>query len=346
MTWSSTGYVLAAARVGQWTAASFAVDGTVHAGCVIAGAQRIGVPLIVQVAAEEVDDAAGRDGRRWRIPVWAAQCVALAEAADVPVALHLVAPPSRGLMRQAVDAGFSSVAAPDRGGRRVPDLEATRRFAWWAHEEGLLAEVRFGRFGESRCGGGGGGGGGSGGGSFGWRAAVRFAAATEIDLLSVGAGRARAARARGHAAGVCASGLDFGGFGHGFGDGFDGGLGDDFEFGCGCCGGGGCCGFDAIAELRDVLPVPLGLHDAVGVPEDQLVKGLRQGVVKLEVARDFGDEYARAVRALSARERGGGGGRTGGESSEGVAVTAATVRLLAGWGEDRTDARNCASIDS
>lgn len=180
MTWSSTGYVIAAAKAARWTAVAFAISDLRRTRFAIGAAEAAGVPAIVEVTAEAAEPGGA-------IPYWVDEARVLAEAAHVPIALHLAAPPSRGLMRRAAQAGFSSVRNLARGGGVEPDIGVIRRAAFWAHENGLLVEVRFGRIGSSGadaarpgvrgC-----------GALAGPGLAARFVASTEIDLLSVGLG--------------------------------------------------------------------------------------------------------------------------------------------------------------
>jgi fructose-bisphosphate aldolase class II len=114
--------------------------------------------------------------------------------------------------------------------------------------------------------------------------AACFAASTEVDLLSFSAQPPR------YTAPAHAAGLDF----------------------------------DAIAQLCDALPVPLALHDIAGVPEDQLSKGIRLGIVKLEVVPGAGSPYAHAVRTLLRGER-----RGASVEPERAALTVAVAQLLA-----------------
>lgn len=179
MTLSSTGYVIAVARASQWVAGSFAISDLGHAAAAIAAAEHSEAPAIVQITAD-----AGTCGNSL-IPGWARDCRTLAEAASVPIALHLVASPTRGLMRQAARIGFTSTRPVGREGRTVRDPAAIRRAAWWAHESELLVEARLEHLtgpAEARSG------------TCGPRrirtvsaVASRFLVSTDVDLLSVSA---------------------------------------------------------------------------------------------------------------------------------------------------------------
>lgn len=241
MTWSSTGYLIAAARAARWTAAAFAAADLRRAGLAIAAAQAAGVPAIVEVAADAAGAAAA-------IPRWVDEARMCVEIASVPIALQLAAPPSRGLMRRAAQAGFSSVRSLHQTSCRGTELEAVRRAAFWAHENGLLVEARFERFGTP-----------------GADAVARFAASTEIDLLSVDVGGSGTRQAD------AGSGLD-------------------------------SVDPAVVARLCDTLPVPLALHGAAFPPGGLLAAAGCQGVVKIDVGARTQAQCALACLALARRE--------------------------------------------
>jgi fructose-bisphosphate aldolase class II len=56
--------------------------------------------------------------------------------------------------------------------------------------------------------------------------------------------------------------------------------------------------FALIARLRDVVPVPLVLHGSSGVPDDALAKGVREGIVKVNIGTALNLAYTGAVRAF------------------------------------------------
>lgn len=72
---------------------------------------------------------------------------ASAEAAGVPVGLHLDHVKSSELLRQAVDAGFGSVMYDAAQLPYAENLEATRSAAEWAHANGLWIEAELGEVG-------------------------------------------------------------------------------------------------------------------------------------------------------------------------------------------------------
>lgn len=132
--------VLGAARAGRAVAA-FNIITLEHAEAVVAAAEAAGLPVILQLSENAVKF---RGGRLLPITRAAAAC---AQAATVPVGLHLDHVKSTELLRQACDAGYSSVMYD---GARLPyaeNLEATRSAADWAHANGLWIEAELGEVG-------------------------------------------------------------------------------------------------------------------------------------------------------------------------------------------------------
>ncbi|MGW3196021.1 class II fructose-bisphosphate aldolase [Streptomyces sp. NPDC001118] len=138
---ASTGeLVTAAARTGSAVAA-FNVITLEHIEAVIAGAEPAGAPVVLQVSENAVKFRYGR-----LLPL-ARAAVAAAERATVPVALHLDHVQSDSLLRQALDAGFSSVMYDAARLPYADNLSATRAAADWAHSQGLWIEAELGQVG-------------------------------------------------------------------------------------------------------------------------------------------------------------------------------------------------------
>ncbi|AWB83306.1 class II fructose-bisphosphate aldolase [Corynebacterium liangguodongii] len=53
---------------------------------------------------------------------------------------------------------------------------------------------------------------------------------------------------------------------------------------------------DLIAELRSAVPVPLVLHGSSGVPDDEIVRGVRAGMTKINVSTHLNGHFTRAIR--------------------------------------------------
>jgi len=124
-----------AARTGL---AAFNVITLEYAEGIVAGAERASRPVILQLS----QNATAFHGGNPR-PI-ATAMAALADAATVPVSLHLDHVEDVRLLHASVGAGFSSVMF-DAG--RLPyeeNLVATRQAARWAHDQGLSIEAELG----------------------------------------------------------------------------------------------------------------------------------------------------------------------------------------------------------
>ncbi|MEU5098247.1 ketose-bisphosphate aldolase [Streptomyces sp. NPDC020996] len=135
----TTGELVARAAAARSAVPSFNVITLEHVEAVIAGAESARAPVVLQVSENAVKFRYGR-----LLPL-ARAAVAAAERAAVPVALHLDHVRSDGLLRQAPDAGFSSVMY-DASHLPYPDnLAATSAAASWAHAQGLWIEAELGQ---------------------------------------------------------------------------------------------------------------------------------------------------------------------------------------------------------
>jgi fructose-bisphosphate aldolase class II len=106
--------------------AAFNVITLEHAEGIVAGAERAGLPVIVQVSQNAVRYHGG-------LAPLAAAVNALSAAAAVDVVLHLSA-----------QSGFSSVMFDAAGLRYDDNVSATRAAAEWAHGQGLWLEAELG----------------------------------------------------------------------------------------------------------------------------------------------------------------------------------------------------------
>ncbi|KUO05278.1 class II fructose-bisphosphate aldolase [Streptomyces caeruleatus] len=137
----TTGELITRAAAARSAVAAFNVITLEHVEAVIAGAESMGSAVVLQVSENAVRFRYGR-----LLPL-ARAAVAAAEHAAVPVALHLDHIQSDDLLRQAPDAGFSSVMYD---GARLPyadNLAATKAAVDWAHAQGLWIEAELGRLG-------------------------------------------------------------------------------------------------------------------------------------------------------------------------------------------------------
>ncbi|MFD9391356.1 ketose-bisphosphate aldolase [Streptomyces sp. NPDC060000] len=138
---TTTGELVTRARTARTAVAAFNVITLEHVEAVIAGAEAVGAPVVLQVSENAV---AYRHGRL--LPL-AHAAAAAAERAAVPVALHLDHVRSDLLLRQAAEAGFSSVMYD---ASRLPydeNLAATRTAVDRAHAQGLWIEAELGEIG-------------------------------------------------------------------------------------------------------------------------------------------------------------------------------------------------------
>ncbi|MET7272557.1 MULTISPECIES: class II fructose-bisphosphate aldolase [Streptomyces] len=138
---ATTGDLIARAAGVRSAVAAFNVITLEHIEAVVAGAESVGAPVVLQVSENAVKFRYGR-----LLPL-ARAAVAAAEAAAVPVALHLDHVQSDALLRQAPDAGFGSVMYDASRLPYTENLAATRAAADWAHAQGLWIEAELGEVG-------------------------------------------------------------------------------------------------------------------------------------------------------------------------------------------------------
>ncbi|MFD9094293.1 ketose-bisphosphate aldolase [Streptomyces collinus] len=137
----TTGELVGRAAGARSAVAAFNIITLEHVEAVIAGAESAGAPVVLQVSENAVKFRYGR-----LLPL-ARAAVAAAERADVPVALHLDHVQSADLLRQAPEAGFSSVMYDAARLSYADNLAATRAAADWAHAQGLWIEAELGQIG-------------------------------------------------------------------------------------------------------------------------------------------------------------------------------------------------------
>ncbi|WP_405577819.1 ketose-bisphosphate aldolase [Streptomyces sp. NBC_01092] len=138
---ATTGELITRAAAARSAVAAFNVITLEHIEAVIAGAESVSSPVVLQVSENAVKFRYGR-----LLPL-ARAAVAAAERAAVPVALHLDHVQSDDLLRQAPDAGFSSVMYDAARLPYLENLAATKAAVDWAHAQGLWIEAELGRLG-------------------------------------------------------------------------------------------------------------------------------------------------------------------------------------------------------
>ncbi|MCX5337328.1 MULTISPECIES: class II fructose-bisphosphate aldolase [unclassified Streptomyces] len=137
----TTGELVTRAAAAHRAVAAFNVVTLEHVEAVVAGAESADAAVVLQVSENAVKFRLGR------LQPLARAAVAACERAAVPVALHLDHVQSDSLLRQAADAGFSSVMYD---AARLPypeNLAATRAATDWAHAQGLWIEAELGEVG-------------------------------------------------------------------------------------------------------------------------------------------------------------------------------------------------------
>ncbi|WP_217213491.1 class II fructose-bisphosphate aldolase [Streptomyces sp. AC550_RSS872] len=137
----TTGELITRAAAARSAVAAFNVITLEHVEAVIAGAESVTSPVVLQVSENAVKFRYGR-----LLPL-ARAAVAAAERAAVPVALHLDHIQSDDLLRQAPEAGFSSVMYDAARLPYADNLAATKAAVDWAHAQGLWIEAELGRLG-------------------------------------------------------------------------------------------------------------------------------------------------------------------------------------------------------
>jgi fructose-bisphosphate aldolase class II len=141
MTLATTGELVAGARADGRGLPAFNVITLEHAEAIAAGAEAAGSPAVLQISQNAVRFHGGR------LRPLARAAAAVAEAADVPLALHLDHVEEAALLYASAEAGFSS-AMFDASGLAYPEnTAATREAADWAHRQGLWLEAELGRVG-------------------------------------------------------------------------------------------------------------------------------------------------------------------------------------------------------
>ncbi|WP_328336585.1 class II fructose-bisphosphate aldolase family protein [Streptomyces violaceus] len=138
---TTTGELVTRSAAARSAVASFNVITLEHVEAVIAGAESVHAPVVLQVSENAVKFRGGQ-----LLPL-ARAAVAAAERATVPVALHLDHVQSDALLYQAAEAGFSSVMYDAARLPYAQNLATTRAAVDWAHAEGLWIEAELGQIG-------------------------------------------------------------------------------------------------------------------------------------------------------------------------------------------------------
>jgi fructose-bisphosphate aldolase class II len=238
---SPTGELVAAAQRAGGGIAAFNVITLEHAEAIVAGAESVGQPVILQIS----ENAVRFHGRLGPI---AAAALSVAASSSVSVGLHLDHVEDFGLVEQAADHGFGSVMVDASKLDYAGNVAETARAAALLHGQGLWVESELGEVGGK-----------DGAHAPGVRTdpdeAARYVAETGVDALAVAVGSSHAMTTR-------TAALDH----------------------------------DLIARLRAAVPVPLVLHGSSGVPDDELAKAVRGGLVKINIGTALNTAFTAAVR--------------------------------------------------
>ncbi|MFI7385421.1 ketose-bisphosphate aldolase [Streptomyces sp. NPDC049813] len=138
---AATGTLVGEAAARRGAVAAFNVITLEHVEAVVAGAEAVDAPVVLQISENAVRYRYGR-----LLPL-ARAAAAVAAGARVDVALHLDHVQSDDLLRQAADAGFSSVMYDAARLSYDENLAATRAAADWGHANGLWVEAELGEVG-------------------------------------------------------------------------------------------------------------------------------------------------------------------------------------------------------
>ncbi|MDT0568182.1 class II fructose-bisphosphate aldolase [Streptomyces sp. DSM 3412] len=138
---TTTGALITGAAAADSAVAAFNVITLEHVEAIVAGAESVAAPVVLQVSENAVRF---HDGDL--LPL-ARAASAAAERAGVPVALHLDHVRSEDLLRRAADAGFSSVMYDASRLPYLDNLAATHAAVEWAHGQGLWIEAELGQVG-------------------------------------------------------------------------------------------------------------------------------------------------------------------------------------------------------
>ncbi len=136
-----TGRLVADAGTAGRGLAAFNVITMEHAEAIVTGAERAGLPVILQISQNAVKFHGGRLG-----PI-AAATAAVAELSTVDIALHLDHVERMDLVRQAVEHPFGSVMFDGSTLPYAENLLATREAAEFCHRHGLWLESELGAVG-------------------------------------------------------------------------------------------------------------------------------------------------------------------------------------------------------
>ncbi|HEU0239967.1 MAG TPA: class II fructose-bisphosphate aldolase [Micromonosporaceae bacterium] len=250
-----TADLMSAAYANGTAVGAFNVICLEHAEAIVAGAEAARLPVILQVSENTVAYHGGL------VPISLA-CIALAETAAVPVAVHLDHATSEDLCLRAIDMGYSSVMFDSATLPYADNVRATAALTARAHALGAFVEAELGIVGGK-----------DGGGRDGWGdahapdartdpgEAAAFVNATDVDSLAVAVGTSHAMVSRD-------ARVDL----------------------------------DLVAQIRAALPVPIVMHGSSGVSDELLRDAVHAGMTKVNIATQLNKTMTKRVREELARD--------------------------------------------
>ncbi|ATL26005.1 class II fructose-bisphosphate aldolase [Streptomyces formicae] len=137
---SPTGDITGAAHARRSGVGAFNVVQIEHAEAIVAGAERAGLPVVLQISENTARYHGGL------APVGLAS-LSLARAARVPVAVHLDHAESAELVREAVELGFTSVMFDASKLPYEENVAATRAITEFCHRSDVWVEAELGEVG-------------------------------------------------------------------------------------------------------------------------------------------------------------------------------------------------------
>jgi fructose-bisphosphate aldolase, class II len=137
---AATGEIVGPARDAGRGVGAFNVIGIEHAEAIVTGAESARAPVVLQISENCVAYHGALD------PI-ARACLAVAAAADVPVAVHLDHASRPDLVRAAVRLGLGSVMFDASAQGYTENVRATAELTRWCRERGAWVEAELGEIG-------------------------------------------------------------------------------------------------------------------------------------------------------------------------------------------------------
>ena len=136
----SAAEIIEAARAAGCGVGAFNVIGIEHAEAVVAGAEKAGAPVVLQIS----ENCVAYHGAL--APIGRA-VLAVASAATVPAAVHLDHATNADLVEEAVALGFGSIMYDGSALPFSENVRETARIAAWCHGHGVFVEAELGEVG-------------------------------------------------------------------------------------------------------------------------------------------------------------------------------------------------------